>query len=114
VVAANIVGTANIKENSAAALRLSPTTIPPMMVAAERETPGTVARAWKTPIKNDFFRLIPSDVSNSFFLPEKPVNTQKNQTSYNQVYYHQKIVPYKELFNDFIKQKTQNPGRNKG
>jgi len=41
--AAAIVGTARKKENSAAVLRESPKVIPPIMVAAERETPGIKA-----------------------------------------------------------------------
>ena len=38
-----MVGTARKKENSAAVFRESPCNIPPIMVAAERETPGTMA-----------------------------------------------------------------------
>ena len=36
-------GNGEKNENSAAVLRLSPTAIPPMMVAAARDTPGTIA-----------------------------------------------------------------------
>ena len=42
-VAANIVGTANKKENSTIVRRLSPSHKPPKIVAAERETPGIMA-----------------------------------------------------------------------
>ena len=41
-VAASMVGIASIKENSTAALRGKPTNIPPTIVAAARETPGTI------------------------------------------------------------------------
>ena len=41
-VAPNMVGTAKKKENSAAALRVSPCDIPPTMVAIERDTPGII------------------------------------------------------------------------
>ena len=41
-VAPNMVGTAKKKENSAAALRVSPCDIPPTMVAMERDTPGII------------------------------------------------------------------------
>ena len=40
--AAAIVGTANINENSAAVFLSSPKNRPPIMVAAARETPGTM------------------------------------------------------------------------
>ena len=39
-VAANMIGTAAIKEYSAAAAREEPNSIPPMIVEAEREKPG--------------------------------------------------------------------------
>ena len=42
-VAANMVGTARKKENSAAAFRVSFCVNPPMIVAADRDTPGTMA-----------------------------------------------------------------------
>ena len=44
-VAANIVGTAKKKENSAAALRVNFCVKPPKIVAADRETPGIIAKA---------------------------------------------------------------------
>ena len=49
-VAANIVGMAKRKENSVAATLFIPRRRPPMMVAPERDVPGTIARDWKIPI----------------------------------------------------------------
>ena len=43
--AALSVGIARKKENSVATARSRPTPSPPMMVAPERETPGTIASA---------------------------------------------------------------------
>ena len=45
----NIVGTARKNENSAAAVRFSFCDIPPTIDAAERDTPGIMARHWNTP-----------------------------------------------------------------
>jgi len=45
-------GTARKNESSAATPRLSPRTIPPTIVAAAREVPGTSARVWKSPTAN--------------------------------------------------------------
>ena len=42
-VAAAIVGTARRKENSTIVFRLSPSKRPPTMVAADLDTPGTIA-----------------------------------------------------------------------
>lgn len=50
-VAAIMVGMASKKEYSTAVFLLSPKKSPAMMVAAERETPGIMAVAWKRPIK---------------------------------------------------------------
>ena len=50
--AAAIVGTARKKENSAALVLLSFCCIPPMIVAAERETPGIMAIHCHKPIFN--------------------------------------------------------------
>lgn len=41
-VAASMVGTASRNENSTAVFLGSPTSIPPIIVAAARETPGTI------------------------------------------------------------------------
>ena len=49
-VAANIVGTAKKKENSAAAFRVSFCDIPPIIVAADRDTPGIIAILCTIPI----------------------------------------------------------------
>lgn len=46
----NIVGIAIKKLNSAAAGRATPMIRAPIMVAPEREVPGTMARSWKKPI----------------------------------------------------------------
>jgi len=40
----SMVGTAKRKENSAAVFLFKPISIPPIMVAPERETPGIMAR----------------------------------------------------------------------
>jgi len=48
-VAANMVGMASKNEYSTAVFLLRPKNNPPMMVAAERETPGMMAAAWKIP-----------------------------------------------------------------
>ncbi len=45
-----MVGMERKKENSAAVRRSSPSSNPPMMVAPERDTPGTMAMACATPI----------------------------------------------------------------
>ena len=45
-------GTAMMKENSAAAWRLMPINMPPLMVAPEREKPGQSARHWNRPTPN--------------------------------------------------------------
>ena len=50
-VAASIVGTARRKENSTIVFLLSPRIKPPMIVAADRDTPGTMAIHWKSPIR---------------------------------------------------------------
>ncbi len=51
-----MVGMARKKENSAAARLLAPSSMAPTMVEPERETPGTIARHWISPI----FRYIAS------------------------------------------------------
>jgi hypothetical protein len=43
--AASIVGTASIKENSTMVFLFNPASKPPTMVAAERDTPGIIATA---------------------------------------------------------------------
>lgn len=48
--APTITGIAMKNENSAAAARLRPRIIAPMIVAADREVPGIRARVWKSPI----------------------------------------------------------------
>ena len=48
--AAHIVGTARKKENSAATSRDVPRRMAPIIVAAERDVPGTIARHWINPI----------------------------------------------------------------
>ena len=47
-----MVGIATKNENSAAAVRLRPAAMPPMIVAPERGHPGTSARLWQTPTAN--------------------------------------------------------------
>ena len=49
-VAPSMVGMARKKENSAAAGLLKPRIMAPMMVAADLDVPGTMARHWKRPI----------------------------------------------------------------
>ena len=49
-VAPSIVGIARKKENSVARTLLSPRRTPPIIVAADLEVPGTIARHWKIPI----------------------------------------------------------------
>lgn len=49
-VAASIVGMARRKENSTMVARLMPSDNPPIMVAAERETPGIMESDWYKPI----------------------------------------------------------------
>ncbi len=44
-----MVGIARKNENSAAAGRSSPSSMPPTMVAPDRDTPGTSASVWQTP-----------------------------------------------------------------
>ena len=50
--AAAIVGIARKNENSAAAGRSSPISMPPTIVAPDRETPGTSASIWQSPTPN--------------------------------------------------------------
>ena len=57
-VAANIVGTARKKENSAAFFRVIFCAIPPTIVAIERETPGIIAMHWNRPIQTAFLGVI--------------------------------------------------------
>ena len=52
--AAIMVGIARKNENSAAAARSRPTTMPPTIVAPDRETPGTSASTWHAPIARAF------------------------------------------------------------
>ena len=56
-VAANMVGTARKKENSAAFFRVSFCAIPPTIVAMERDTPGIIEIHWNNPIKKDLFSV---------------------------------------------------------
>ena len=75
-VAANIVGTARKKENSAAALRVIFCAIPPTIVAMERDTPGIIAIHWNRPILKAFFSV--RTVSSLFFeniLSQNSMNT---------------------------------------
>ena len=51
-ISSQTVGTAAMKEYSAAISRFTPRIMPPMMVEAEREKPGHSARHWKQPIIN--------------------------------------------------------------
>ena len=46
-----MVGMARKKENSVAALRDKPESMPPIMVAPEREVPGIMARHWAKPTR---------------------------------------------------------------
>ena len=62
--AASMVGIASKKEYSAATPRESPSTLPPMIVAAEREVPGIIARAWKRPTWNALAAGISSSAFN--------------------------------------------------
>ena len=50
--AAAIVGIARKNENSAAAGRSSPISMPPTIVAPDRDTPGISASVWQTPMPN--------------------------------------------------------------
>lgn len=54
-VAAAMVGKASKKENSTASVLESPMINPPTMVAADRETPGMMARDWNRPKLIKFF-----------------------------------------------------------
>ena len=56
--APNITGTARKNVYSDASSLEHPSRIPPMMVAPEREVPGTMERSWKTPIYSAFFQVI--------------------------------------------------------
>ena len=58
--ATHIVGRASRKLNSVAALRCSPKSSPPTMLAPLREVPGTMARAWKTPMRKACLRVMVS------------------------------------------------------
>ena len=62
-VAASMVGMARMKENSTIVVRLSPTSNPPMIVAAERDTPGMMAMDWKSPMMTACRTVIVSIVS---------------------------------------------------
>ncbi|MEK7097677.1 MAG: hypothetical protein AAB906_02425 [Patescibacteria group bacterium] len=57
-VAANMVGKAKRKENFTIVFLFTPNIRPPMIVAAERERPGMIAKDWKMPIKKDCFKEI--------------------------------------------------------
>jgi len=50
-VAATMVGTARRNENSTASFLDNPVTNPPMIVAADLETPGIIETVWKRPIR---------------------------------------------------------------
>ena len=56
----NMMGIARKKVNSAAAVLLQPHSMPPMMVAPEREVPGTMASTWKQPIFSAVFQSMSS------------------------------------------------------
>jgi hypothetical protein len=60
VVAASMVGMARKNENSAAALRSTPIISAPMMVAPERETPGTMAMHCMKPMASAVLARMPS------------------------------------------------------
>ena len=49
-----MVGTASMNENSTMVRFEMPMSEPPTIVAAERDTPGMIAIAWKSPIRNAF------------------------------------------------------------
>jgi hypothetical protein len=49
-VAASMVGMARRKENSTIVFLFNPSIRPPIIVAAERDTPGTMAIDWKRPM----------------------------------------------------------------
>ena len=51
-----MVGMAMKKENSAPALRPTPSRMAPKMVEPEREVPGTRLRAWKQPMYRAVFQ----------------------------------------------------------
>ena len=53
-----MVGIASKKENSTIASLLIPMSIPPTIVAPDRDTPGIIANDWTTPVKKDFLQLI--------------------------------------------------------
>ena len=54
IVAAVIVGMASKNENSTAVFRFVPKKSPDMIVAADRDTPGITAIAWKRPMRAAF------------------------------------------------------------
>ena len=55
-----MMGMARKNVNSAAAVLLQPHSMPPMMVAPEREVPGMMASTWKQPIFRAVFQSMPS------------------------------------------------------
>lgn len=72
-VAANMVGTARKKENSAAFFRVSFCAIPPTIVAMERDTPGIIEIHWNNPIKKALF-----SVKTVFSLPLPKILSQNS------------------------------------
>ena len=58
-----MVGIARKNENSVAALRDSPNSSPPMIVAPERETPGNIASDCAKPTLSASFQPISSTLS---------------------------------------------------
>ena len=56
----SITGMARKNVNSVAAVREQPVSMPPMMVAPERDVPGTMARHWKKPIFSAVFQSMSS------------------------------------------------------
>ena len=63
-----MMGTAAINEYSAATLRFAPRSMPPMIVAADREKPGQRARHWNRPIPSASPGVISSSVVTLPFL----------------------------------------------
>ena len=73
VVAEIITGIDKNKENLEELNRLYPRNLPAVMTAPDRLTPGIIANAWKTPIKEASFKLISFFVI--FFKSDKPNKT---------------------------------------
>ena len=63
-----MVGTAKKKENSAAACRVNPCCIPPIIEAAERLVPGIMAKHCQKPMVTAFLMVMSSSLMNGWIL----------------------------------------------